>query len=62
MPANVRIACPYYKPQNNKTAFTPDYYLYETSAWLVFPHELTGLSKEEIIAGKAELKGLSKLL
>ena len=49
----IRIACPWYKPANNKTSLTPDYYLHETDQWLVFPHELMGLSEEEIKTGKA---------
>jgi hypoxanthine phosphoribosyltransferase len=47
-----RIATPYYKPGNNKTQRTPDYFLHETDAWLVFPHELSGLAAEEILANK----------
>ena len=34
------------------------YYLHETDKWLVFPHELEGLSAEEIIQNKPELKDL----
>lgn len=44
----IRIATPYYKPANNKTGRIPDYFMYETSEWLVFPHELDGLSPEEL--------------
>jgi hypoxanthine phosphoribosyltransferase len=63
-PSDIRIATIYYKPHNNKTNRIPDYYLYETDAWLVFPHELNGLSVEEINEhkpGVAELiKGVKK--
>ncbi|MFV8781070.1 phosphoribosyltransferase [Microbulbifer sp. SA54] len=52
----IRIACPYFKPSRNRTNQTPDYYLHETDAWLVFPHELKGLSEEEIFANKPELR------
>ncbi len=48
MPSAVRIAVPYYKPSRNKTDRIPDYYLYETEAWLKYPHSLEGLSHEEI--------------
>jgi hypoxanthine phosphoribosyltransferase len=51
----VRIATPYYKPANNKTDRVPDYYLHETDQWLVFPHELDGLSLQEIASNKPEL-------
>ena len=54
----IRIATPYFKPAQNKTKRNPDYYLHETDKWLVFPHELEGLSAEEIIKNKPELKDL----
>jgi len=51
----VRIATPYYKPKNNKTDRVPDYYVHETEQWLVFPHELDGLTIDEIAGNKPEL-------
>ncbi len=48
MPTDVRIAMPYYKPGHNRTGRVPDYCLHETEDWLVMPHELNGLSAEEI--------------
>lgn len=45
---DLRIATPYYKPANNQTEIAPDYYLHETDDWLVFPHELDGLSTDEL--------------
>ena len=62
MPHDVRIACPWYKPKNNKTDITPDYYIRESDEWLVFPHELAGLTEEEIRAGKTELSGIMDVL
>lgn len=59
-PSDIRIATIYYKPQNNKTNRIPDYYLYETDAWLVFPHELNGLSVEEINKHKPRVAELIK--
>jgi uncharacterized protein len=50
-----RIATPYFKPSNNKTELVPDYYLFETDAWLVFPHELDGLTAEEVLNDKPGL-------
>lgn len=55
MPAALRIACPWYKPSRNVTNLTPDYHVHETDEWLVFPHELKGLSLEEIRAGKGRM-------
>ena len=51
----IKVATPYFKPKNNETNRTPDYFLHETDHWLVFPHELEGLSIEEIIENKPEL-------
>lgn len=48
MPADLRLAMPYYKPAQNQTGRAPDYYLHETDSWLVLPYELTGLTDEEI--------------
>lgn len=52
MPKTVRIATVYWKPSRNKTAQRPDFYVHETEDWLVFPHELCGLTAEEIRAHK----------
>ena len=57
-PEDIRIATPWFKPANNQTDIIPDYYLYETSQWLVFPHELEGLSQQEIRDNKPELQAL----
>ena len=54
----IKIARPYYKPNKNEAAYKPDYYLHETDQWLVFPHELEGLSLEEIQKNKPELQDL----
>ncbi len=47
-----RVATPYFKPANNQTDLLPDFYLHTTEDWLVFPHELDGLSEEEILRDK----------
>ena len=54
----IRVATPYFKPAKNKTKRKPDYYLYETDKWLVFPHELEGLSMQEINDNKPEVSKL----
>lgn len=54
----IRIATPYFKPGNNLTRQNPDYYLHQSDQWLVFPHELEGLSMAEIAANKPELAKL----
>jgi len=58
LPETIRIACPWYKPTKNITSLTPDYYVHETDQWLVFPHELNGLTTEEIQKGKPEMADL----
>jgi hypoxanthine phosphoribosyltransferase len=51
-PPECKVATPYFKPANNETDRVPDFYLYETDKWLVFPHELAGLTDREIIENK----------
>ncbi len=55
----IRVATPYFKPDNNKTDRIPDYYIHETHDWLVFPHEIDGLSAEEIREHRPELAGIA---
>lgn len=47
-PDDIRVAVPWFKPTRNETNMTPDYFLHETDAWLVFPHELDSLTPEEL--------------
>ena len=47
-PEDIRVAVPWFKPERNETDIVPDYYLHETSEWLVFPHELDALEPEEM--------------
>jgi hypoxanthine phosphoribosyltransferase len=54
----MKIATPYFKPTNSETGRKPDYYIHETDQWLVFPHELEGLTLEEIKANKPQLTDL----
>jgi hypothetical protein len=48
----IRIATVYYKPQRSISSLKPDYYVRATNNWLVFPHEVQGLTREEILAHK----------
>jgi hypoxanthine phosphoribosyltransferase len=48
----IRIATVYYKPERNRSTLSPDYYVRATNQWLVFPHELQGLSRQEILDHK----------
>ncbi len=57
-PEDIRIATPWYKPANNQTDFVPHYYLHETDHWLVFPHELDGLTRQELVDNKPGIAAL----
>src|SRR5215471_5528650 len=52
LPERVRIATVYYKPERNHSSLVPDYYIRATNKWLVFPHEVQGLTRQEILANK----------
>lgn len=52
MPRQLRIATVYFKPARNRTALQPHFHVRSTDDWLVFPHELQGLDREEILASK----------
>ncbi len=54
LPGDIRIATVWYRP-TDKTIRPPDYYIHETSDWLVLPYELAGLTIEELRENKAEL-------
>lgn len=47
-PSVIKVATVYYKPTLRKVDIVPDYYVYETDKWLVFPHEIQGLTEAEI--------------
>jgi hypoxanthine phosphoribosyltransferase len=57
-PSQIKVATPWFKPNKNATRRIPDYFIHETDEWLVFPHELDGLSIEEIDSEKGELAGI----
>jgi hypoxanthine phosphoribosyltransferase len=57
-----RVATPYFKPLANRTDRTPDFYLHETDNWLVFPHELNGLSAGEILERKPGISAIRRKL
>jgi hypoxanthine phosphoribosyltransferase len=49
MASDVRVGTVYYKPSKNLTDRIPNYYVHKTEDWLVFPHELKGLTDDEIM-------------
>lgn len=47
--ADMRMACVYWKPEKNVTDLAPDYFVKDVGGdWIVFPHEIEGLSPGEI--------------
>jgi uncharacterized protein len=52
LPGEIRIATVYYKPERNRSTLKPDFFIKATNEWLVFPHEIQGLTREEILAHK----------
>ena len=56
LPRDIRVATPWYKPAKNTTDIVPDYYIHETDRWLIFPHELDGLTRQEMFANKPGIK------
>lgn len=55
-PTDIRIATTYFKPGRNRTDRAPDYTIHETESWLVFPHEMQGLTVEEICGNKPNMR------
>jgi hypothetical protein len=47
-PKEVRVATLLAKDGKRKTDIVPNYYVEKTNQWIVFPHELEGLSLKEI--------------
>ncbi len=60
MAKDVRIAVPWYKPAHNRTGRIPDYVIHECEDWMVMPHELNGLSPEEIKQHRPVVHKLAK--
>lgn len=60
-PSDIRIACAWYKPNQCLVDFKPHYFVHQSDDWLVFPHELYGLKKQEITQGKTDLSGILNL-
>jgi hypoxanthine phosphoribosyltransferase len=54
LPHDIRIAAVWYRP-GPKTVRPPDYYIRETTDWLILPYELTGLDMDELRAHKPEV-------
>ncbi len=52
---DVRLAMVYWKPEASLVAAKPDYTIHQTNNWIVFPHEVEGLSADELAAKDSRL-------
>lgn len=57
LPLDIRIATVWYRP-TEKTLRTPEYFVHETSEWLVLPYELAGFSINELRENRPQMAGL----
>ncbi len=57
LPQDIRIATVWYRP-SAKTLRTPEYFVHETSDWLVLPYELSGFSLDELRENRPAMAGL----
>ena len=48
----VKVATVFYKSEKRVVDFEPDWYVEKSTAWIVFPHEVEEMSKEEIALHK----------
>lgn len=54
LPRDIRVATVWYRP-TARALRVPDYFVHETSDWLVLPYELSGLSLDELREHRPEL-------
>ncbi len=57
LPQDIRVATVWYRP-TDKTLRTPEYFVHQTSDWLVLPYELSGFSIDELRENRPEMTGL----
>ncbi|MEJ2275514.1 MAG: phosphoribosyltransferase family protein [Woeseiaceae bacterium] len=57
LPRDIRIATVWFRP-SEKTLRTPDYFVHETSDWLVLPYELSGFSIAELKKNRPRMADL----
>lgn len=60
-PERIKVATTYFKPGNVQVDRAPDYFVHRTDKWLVFPHELHGLTPDEIRA-KPDMAAIAERL
>ncbi len=61
-PTDIRVAATWFKPGKNLTDRVPDYFVNQSEDWVVFPHELIGLSFTEIDKNKPYIANVMRPL
>jgi hypoxanthine phosphoribosyltransferase len=59
--ADVRLATVYWKPGQGQHGVKPDFFVRQTEEWVVFPHEMDGLTPDEVRCKDPALYGLLDL-
>lgn len=54
LPKDIRIASVWYRP-SDRTLRAPDYFIHETSDWLVLPYEMSGIPLQDLRHNRPEL-------
>jgi len=57
LPHDIRIATVWYRP-TERSIRAPDYFVHETSDWLILPYELSGMSIAELRRQRPELESI----
>lgn len=57
LPHEIKIASVWYRPTAH-TLRKPDFFVHETSDWLILPYELSGMTTAELRAERPELKSI----
>jgi len=55
---DVKFATVFWKPDQNQTNLKPDFHVVQTDRWIVFPHELDGLTPAEVKQKHPEIHDL----
>lgn len=61
-PSAIKVATVYYKPGKSKVQSKPDYFIHTSDDWLVFPHELAGLTAKELAEHKPSIASIKQKL
>jgi hypoxanthine phosphoribosyltransferase len=57
LPHDIRTAAVWFRP-TDRTLVPPDFFVHQTSDWLILPYELSGLSLRELREHKPELRSV----